>query len=155
MLIILRVIVSPVQMYLGGGGDTMDWSLLHHHSVFYRRLNHQSSSLTQFFEEQVCRKVVVKTLNNSKSTITQQETSGSDAPPRGLLFIFTKCKNKVGVFEGIPRPPGGRAGSENDTPLPLTMTHEWPKFWNDPPWCSKVIGLKPWRQKNKNKKKKK
>ena len=27
-----------------------------------------------------------------------------------------------------PPPPGGRAGSENDTLLPLIMTHDWRKF---------------------------
>ena len=27
-------------------------------------------------------------------------------------------------------PPGGRAGSENDTLLPMTMTRDRPKFWN-------------------------
>ena len=29
-----------------------------------------------------------------------------------------------GVFGGAPHPPGGHAGSESDTLLPLTMTHD-------------------------------
>ena len=35
-------------------------------------------------------------------------------------------------FLGTP-PPGGRAGSEKDTLLPLTMTRDQQKFWNGPP----------------------
>ena len=52
-------------------------------------------------------------------------------------------------------PPGGRAGSENDTLLPMTMICDRLKFWSGPAWRSKVIIRKPWRQKNKKKKKKK
>ena len=48
-------------------------------------------------------------------------------------------------------PPGGRAGLENDTFLPMTMTRDWLKFWNGSAWRSKVIIRKPWRQKNKKK----
>ena len=51
-------------------------------------------------------------------------------------------------------PPGGRAGSENDTLLPMTMTCDRLKFWSGPAWRSKVIIRKPWRRKNKKKKKK-
>ena len=45
---------------------------------------------------------------------------------------------------------GGRAGSENDTPLPMTMTMTCDrlKFWSGPAWRSKVIIRKPWRRKN-------
>ena len=52
-------------------------------------------------------------------------------------------------------PPGGRAGSENDTLLPMTMICDRLKFWSGPAWRSKVIIRKPWRRKNKKKKKKK
>ena len=55
-------------------------------------------------------------------------------------------------------PPGGRAGSENDTLLPMTMTCDRLKFWSGPAWRSKVIIRKPWRRKkkkNKNKNKQK
>ena len=38
-------------------------------------------------------------------------------------------------------PPRGRAGSENDTLLPMTMTRAWLKFWSGPDWRSKVIIL--------------
>ena len=68
-----------------------------------------------------------------------------------------------GVF-GAPHVPTqgslGRAGSENDTLLPLTMTRNRSKFWNGPAWRSKVIIRKPCpglgglgggRIKNKNK----
>ena len=48
---------------------------------------------------------------------------------------------------------GGRAGSENDTLLPMTMTRDRPKFWNGPAWQSNVIIRKPWRRKKKNKNK--
>ena len=51
-------------------------------------------------------------------------------------------------------PPGGRAGSENDTLLPMTMICDRLKFWSGPAWRSKVIIRKPWRRKNKKKKKK-
>ena len=44
---------------------------------------------------------------------------------------------------------GGRAGSENDTLLPMTMTCDRLKFWSGPAWRSKVIIWKPWRRKNK------
>ena len=50
---------------------------------------------------------------------------------------------------------GGRAGSENDTHLPMTMTCDRLKFWSGPAWRSKVIIRKPWRRMNKKKKKKK
>ena len=53
-------------------------------------------------------------------------------------------------------PPGDRAGSENDTLLP--MTRDRPKVWNSAcaecaectrmAWRSKVIIRKPWRRKN-------
>ena len=52
-------------------------------------------------------------------------------------------------------PPGGRAGSENNTLLPMTMICDRLKFWSGPAWRSKVIIRKPWRRKNKKKKKKK
>ena len=52
-------------------------------------------------------------------------------------------------------PPGGRAGSENDTLLPMTMTCDRLKFWSGPAWWSKVIIQKPWRRKKKKKKNKK
>ena len=66
-----------------------------------------------------------------------------------------KRKNKVdggdilGYLGRPTPPPGGRAGSENDTLLPLTMTCDRQKFWNGPHWQSKVIIRKPWRRKNK------
>ena len=50
-------------------------------------------------------------------------------------------------------PPGGRAGSENNTLLPMTMTCDRLKFWSGPAWRSKVIIRKPWRRKNKKNKK--
>ena len=49
-------------------------------------------------------------------------------------------------------PPGGRAGSENDTLLPMTMICDRLKFWSGPAWQSKVIIRKPWRRKNKKNK---
>ena len=51
-------------------------------------------------------------------------------------------------------PPGGHAGSGNDTLLPMTMTCDRLKFWSGPAWLSKVIIRKPWRRKNKKKRKK-
>ena len=52
-------------------------------------------------------------------------------------------------------PPGGRAGSENDTLLPMTMICDRLKFWSGPAWRSKVIIRKSWRRKNKKIKKNK
>ena len=50
----------------------------------------------------------------------------------------------LGGILGRPTPPhGGRAGSENDTLLPITMTCDRLKFWNGPAWRSKVIIRKP------------
>ena len=46
-------------------------------------------------------------------------------------------------------PPGGRAGSENDTLLPMTMICDRLKFWSGPAWRSKVIIRKPWRRRNR------
>ena len=45
-------------------------------------------------------------------------------------------------------PPEGRAGSENNTLLPMTMICDRLKFWSGPAWRSKVIIRKPWRRKN-------
>ena len=84
-------------------------------------------------------------------------------------FFFQKCSwgsethaNKNLFFGGgilgcLGRPtppPGGRAGSENDTLLPMTMICDRLKFWSGPAWRSKVIIRKPWRRKNKKKNKK-
>ena len=52
-------------------------------------------------------------------------------------------------------PPGGCAGSENDTLLPMTMICDRLKFWSGPAWRSKIIIRKPWRRKNKKKRQKK
>ena len=59
-----------------------------------------------------------------------------------------------GVWGVWGAPPGGRAGSENNTLLPMTMTCDWLKFWSGPAWRSKVIIRKPWRRKKKINKKK-
>ena len=86
-------------------------------------------------------------------------------------FVFQKCSwgsethANENLFFGGGRilgclgrptpPPGGRAGSENNTLLPVTMTCDRLKFWSGPAWRSKVIIRKPWRRKKKKKKKKK
>ena len=88
-----------------------------------------------------------------------------------LNFFFQKCSwgsethAKKIIFGGggilgclgRPTPPpggrGGRAGLENDTLLPMTMTCDRLKFWSGPAWRSKVIIRKPWRRKKKKKKK--
>ena len=46
-----------------------------------------------------------------------------------------------GGIWGVWGPPGGRAGSENDTLIPMTMTCDRLKFWN-----SQKLS---WRRKNK------
>ena len=58
------------------------------------------------------------------------------------------------MFGAPTPPPGGRAGSENDTLLPMTMTCDRFKFWSGPVCRSKVIIRKPWRRKKKKKRKK-
>ena len=60
-----------------------------------------------------------------------------------------------GVWGRPTPPPGGRAGSENNTLLPMTMICDRLKFWSGPAWRSKVIIRKPWRRKNKKNKNKK
>ena len=75
-----------------------------------------------------------------------------------LNFFFQKCFRGGGILRCLGRPtppPGGRAGSENNTLLPMTMTCDRLKFWSGPAWRSKVIIRKPWRRKKKKKKKKK
>ena len=69
-------------------------------------------------------------------------------------FIF-RGGGDFGVFGAPHAPTRGRAGSENDTLLPMAMTCDRLKFWSGPAWRSKVIIRKPWRRKNKKKKKKK
>ena len=72
-------------------------------------------------------------------------------------FFFFKnvpgvLKRMGGILGCLGRPtppPGGRAGSENDTLLPMTMICDRLKFWSGPAWRSKVIIRKPWRRKNK------
>ena len=44
-----------------------------------------------------------------------------------ILFLFGG-----GVFGAPHAPTGGRAGSENDTLLPMTMTCDQLKFWSGP-----------------------
>ena len=64
--------------------------------------------------------------------------------------LKTPKKNWGGILGCLVRPtppPGGHAGSENDTLL--HMTRDRTKFWNGPAWRSKVIIRKPWRRKNK------
>ena len=69
--------------------------------------------------------------------------------------IIFRGGGNFGVFGAPHAPPGGRAGSENDTLLPMTMTCDRLKFWSGPAWRSKVIIRKPWRRKKKKKRKKK
>ena len=52
-----------------------------------------------------------------------------------------------GILGRPTPPPGGRAGSDNNTLLPMTMTCDRLKFWSGPAWWSKVIIRKPWRRK--------
>ena len=73
-------------------------------------------------------------------------------------FIFSGGGGGGGILGCLGRPtppPGGRAGSENNTLLPMTMICDRLKFWSGPAWRSKVIIRKPWRRKNKKKIKKK
>ena len=54
--------------------------------------------------------------------------------------VLKRTKKWWGGFWGVwGAPPGSRAGSEHNTLLLLTMTRDRPKFWNGPPWWSKVI----------------
>ena len=71
---------------------------------------------------------------------------------RMQFFIF--FSEGGGIFWCLGRltpPPVGRAGSENDTLLPMTMTCDRLKFWSLA-WRSKVIIRKPWRRNKKIKK---
>ena len=69
-----------------------------------------------------------------------------------FILIFFRGGGILGCL-GRPTPhapPGSRAGSENDTLLPMTMTCDRLKFWSGPQ--SKIIIRKPWRRKNKKNK---
>ena len=79
---------------------------------------------------------------------------GSETHANKNLF-FGGEGGDFGVFGAPHAPPGGRAGSENNTLLPMAMTCDRLKFWSGPAWRSKVIIRKPWRRKKKKKKKKK
>ena len=70
-------------------------------------------------------------------------------------FIFRGGGGILGCLGRPTPPPGGRAGSENNTLLPMTMICDRLKFWSGPAWRSKVIIRKPWRRKNKKNKNKK
>ena len=63
--------------------------------------------------------------------------------------IFVWGGGILGCLGRPTPPPGGRAGSESDTLLPMTMTCDRLKFWNGPSWRSKIIIRKPRRRKNK------
>ena len=71
-----------------------------------------------------------------------------------FLGFWNACKFILGgggILGCLGRPtppPGGRAGSENDTLLPMTMTCDQLKFWSGLAWRSKVTIRKPWRWKN-------
>ena len=71
-----------------------------------------------------------------------------------LNFFFQKCSwgSETHAFSGGGE-FWGRAGSENNTLLPMTMICD--RFWSGPAWRSKVIIQKPWRRKNKKNKIKK
>ena len=75
--------------------------------------------------------------------------------PYFFSLIFRGGGGILGCLGRPTPPPGGRAGSENDTLRPMTMICDRLKFWSGPPWRSKVIIRKPWRRKNKKKKNKK
>ena len=72
-------------------------------------------------------------------------------PLRNVPGVLKRKKIKFGGGGVWGAPPGGRAGSENDTLLPMTMICDRLKFWRGPAWRSKIIIRKPWRRKNKKK----
>ena len=84
--------------------------------------------------------------------MTGRGRGGGGAGGGGGIFTWNFF---LGCLGRPTPPPGGRAGSENDTLLPMTMTCDRFKFWSGPAWRSKVIIRKPWRRKKKKKKKKK
>ena len=64
-------------------------------------------------------------------------------------FFFQKCSWGSETYTKLVWEGGGfwgRAGSENDTLLPMTMTRARLTFWNGPACRSKVIIRKPWRR---------
>ena len=52
----------------------------------------------------------------------------------GILKRQKKWGGDFGVFGRPTPPPGGRAGSEDYTLLPMTMTCDRLKCWNGPAW---------------------
>ena len=71
------------------------------------------------------------------------------------IYFFWRGGGILGCLGRPTPPPGGRAGSENDTLLPMTMICDRLKFWSGPVWRSIVIIQKPWPRENKKKKIKK
>ena len=65
-----------------------------------------------------------------------------------IIYFWGGGGGILGCLGRPTPPPGGRAWSENDTLLPMTMTCDRLKFWSGPAWRSKVIIWKPWRRKN-------
>ena len=49
-------------------------------------------------------------------------------------FFFRGGGGILGCLGRPTPPPGDRAGSENDTLLPMTMTCDRLKFWSGPAW---------------------
>ena len=88
--------------------------------------------------------------------LTEKKCSAKKCSKISEFFFPTKFFGGGGGILGClgrpTPPPGGRAGSENDTLLPMTMICDRLKFWSGPAWRSKVIIRKPWRRKNKKKK---
>ena len=64
-------------------------------------------------------------------------------------YFFSEGRGFWGCLGRPTPPPGGRAGSKNNTLLPMTMICDRLKFWSGPAWRSKIIIRKPWQRKNK------
>ena len=71
-----------------------------------------------------------------------------------VTAIFFPQRNVPRVLKRKKK-TGGRAGSENDTLLSMTMTCDRLKFWNGPAWRSKIgpetLGRKNLKKKNSDK----
>ena len=93
----------------------------------------------------------LKKKNFSKKCSCGLKTGGGGGEFFSLLNLFFLFFGGGGILGRPTPPPGGRAGSENDTLLPMTMTCDRLKFWSGPAWRSKVIIRKPWRRKKKKK----
>ena len=105
--------------------------------------------VTDFFSQKHLPGVLKRKQKPKKNVLLNLFFKNVPGVPKHIQQIFPG--GILGCLVRHTPPTGGRAGSENDTRLPMTMTCDRLKFWSGPAWRSKIIIRKPWRRKNKKK----